>query len=205
MVLVETSRDNRRDEPYSSSMARVLFLIVGLTLAVCAVRADWAGLRLGGDEAEVLAQVGDPLMSNVSRGWATWIYDDGGYIAFEAGRAVYWQVPRSVAALSLEKSPLSGAGPLPTTALAPVRRAGLGGTVPSEGPLGVLGRPWTAQTGPAPSVSPSKGQRPPQELGTPPTVPLVRRRRIPVPAPPALPGGRGNTRTWREDEFVFWR
>jgi len=114
-------------------MARVLFLIVGLTVAAHEVRADWAGLRLGGDETEVLAQVGEPLMSNFSRGWATWIYDDGGYVAFEAGRAVYWQVPRSVAAASSGKSPSRDVGQLPAPAAAPARRADPEVAVPSEG------------------------------------------------------------------------
>lgn len=90
-----------------------------LVLAPVAVRAAWADLRIGVTEDSVVSQVGEPLFCNFSRGWATWIYDTGGYVAFESGRVVYWRVPRDAVAAAVGAPAGDAVPPTASPRLAP--------------------------------------------------------------------------------------
>lgn len=90
-----------------------------LVLAPVAVHATWADLRIGVTEGSVVSQVGEPLFCNFSRGWATWIYDAGGYVAFESGRVVYWRVPRDAVAAAVTAPEGDAVAPTVPPRLAP--------------------------------------------------------------------------------------
>ncbi len=72
------------------------FVVIALLL-VASARADWRGVKEGLGPQAVINHVGRPLIeSRVRHGLlVTWTYDNGGYILFENGRVLYWQMPQA--------------------------------------------------------------------------------------------------------------
>lgn len=71
------------------------FVIIAVIVALqTSLPAAWRDLQPGFDAEKTIAAVGRPLLISKSRGYETWIYDRGGYAAFEGGSLVYWTPPK---------------------------------------------------------------------------------------------------------------
>lgn len=73
-------------------------LCVIFLLLAASAHAGWPDLKAGLDPEAVARAVGQPLLQSAGHGgrYATWTYDQGGFVMFHQGRVTFWQAPREV-------------------------------------------------------------------------------------------------------------